>query len=123
MFIFFHISHSAPRLNHLVTRVGWWWSGPLCHVSVGDGAKVAHVRPLHGVDYFSNNDYMGSRGLKHIAEVETPRPVDLQQAEHGWTCVDAACRVIRSGGLDVPTLWTPKQLASWCMIHGRITSL
>lgn len=91
------------------------------HVAIGDGLDVLEVVPLYDTTIIGHRRYIaGKRGLRYIAEIPTPREVDIQAGSRAWSCVAASVRVMRDAGLDVPRCITPRSLALWCMTHGTI---
>jgi hypothetical protein len=91
------------------------------HVAVGDGLDVLEVVPLYDTTVIGQRRYLASKhGLRYIAEIPTPREVDIQAGSRSWSCVAASVRVMRAAGLDVPRCLTPQSLASWCMTYGTI---
>ncbi len=108
-------------MNQLVLWAGWHFTGSMNHVAVGDGRRVLEVVPLYDSVLIPQDGYLAIRhGLRYVAEIETPSEVDLGAGRAGWMCVDATVRVIRSGGVEVPTCITPWSLMKWCLTHARV---
>jgi hypothetical protein len=110
-----------PPKSHLILWAGWQLTGPMNHVAVGDGLDVLEVVPLYDTAVIGHRQYLASkRGLRYIAQIPTPREVDIQAGSRSWSCVAASVRVMRAAGLNVPRCITPQSLALWCMTYGTI---